>query len=393
MLENVLISFIEVWRLVKEGTPLKRHSLVGWFCTYTPLEVIVAAGFEPSRIFGSSERMTEAGVYLPPNLCPYVRACLGEALSGQLEDIAGVVLVHSCNAMGQLASAWRRYTGVPVIAELHIPRGSDSKAVAYMLSQVKSLIRSLERVGGTVTTESLLTAIRNSWAIRTRWNDLLARQRRVPAFFSGTGLSRLGRSLLKAGPDQAEELLNSQRDTTSRIGSNPRFILTGSVVSPGLLDLFDSVGADVVYDETCSCGRALFSVYRDDERGEALLGPAFPHVDSGGEGTLELDTLIEYIASWYLNRIPCARMKSGGQRIRHLVSLAKEYSANGVISSVLKFCDPYLYEQPLLRQALLREGIPYLLIEHEYEVVSEGRLLTRLEAFIEKTCRPGRSVI
>ncbi|HHY39148.1 MAG TPA: 2-hydroxyacyl-CoA dehydratase [Clostridia bacterium] len=385
--------------LVKEEIPLQ-SKLVGWFCTYTPLEVIVAAGFQPFRIFGSSERIAEAGVYLPPNLCPYVRACLGEAFLGRFDGIAGVVLVHSCNAMGQLASAWRRYTNVPVIAEVHIPRDSDSKAMVYMLSQVRSLIRGLERAGGTVTVDSLLTAIRTSWAIRAGWNDLLAKQRRVPAFYSGAGLSRLGRSLQRAGPDQAKALLDLPRqteysDTTTRTGNNPRFILTGSVVSPGLLDLLDSVGADVVYDETCSCGRALFSVCKDVKHGVegALLESAFPRIDPNCEGASELDTLIEYLASWYLNRIPCARMKPAGQRIRYLVSLAKEYSAQGVISSVVKFCDPYLYEQPLLRQALLKEGIPYLLIEHEYEVVPEGRLLTRLEAFIEKTWRPGRSAI
>lgn len=407
--------------LLEETSPGPKS--VGWFCTYTPLEVIAAAGFEPFRIFGSPGRIAGAAVYLPPNICPYVRACLEEAFSGRLDGIAGVVLVHSCNAMGQLASAWRRYTSVPVMAELHVPRSNDPKARAYMLSEMRGLIRGLERAGGTVSADSLAAAIRTFRKIRAGWRGVLERQRRVPALLSGAGVSRLGRSLLGTGPERAEEIINSWRQTENS-GHNPRFILTGSIVSPGLLDLFDSVEVDIVYDETCSGGRALSDATPRDVLGlaftaagvtERALGDVTPRYlqepglpdsslpteegDGGrvtradvpspesnldGNGPSEVEALMKDLASWYLGRTPCARMKPADRRIRHLISLAREYSACGVISSVMKFCDPYLYEQPLLRQALFGEGIPYLLIEHEYGIAPEGRLLTRLEAFIER---------
>jgi benzoyl-CoA reductase/2-hydroxyglutaryl-CoA dehydratase subunit BcrC/BadD/HgdB len=367
---------------------------VGWFCTYTPLEIIVAAGFRPFRILGSYEGSGRAGAYLPFNICPYVRACLESALSGQLDDIAGVVLVHSCNAMTQLASAWRRYASVPVIGEIHIPRDSGPLALASMRLAIKDLIHGLSRIGGTVKRDSLLDAMEAFRDIREKWQVLLDGQQSVLPGLQGSGLVRLGRRLVSAvHPDTVKDTLNTYnamkrlatgvpaRDKDVSDGHersfSPRFILTGSIISDGILRLLDCTSADIVYDETCSGGRLLGAAPGDEELLASLT-----------DYRSDLDSAIEALSVWYLNRVPCARMKSLDRRIGHVVGLVKRYGASGVISSVLKFCDPYLYEQPPLRQALSKEGISYLAMEHEYGSGVEGRLLTRLEAFTEtvKAC-------
>lgn len=56
---------------------------VGWFCTYTPEEILMAAGFAPRRIPGTFQGIKFADAFLQSNLCPYVRSCLDGAFDGR----------------------------------------------------------------------------------------------------------------------------------------------------------------------------------------------------------------------------------------------------------------------------------------------------------------------
>ena len=58
---------------------LSRHAekqkVFGWFCTYTPIELIHAAGFLPVRIHGGMIRIENAGSLVPNFMCPWRGRC------------------------------------------------------------------------------------------------------------------------------------------------------------------------------------------------------------------------------------------------------------------------------------------------------------------------------
>ncbi len=63
---------------------------VGWVCTYTPEELIYAAGFTPTRVTPNEAQNTSSIEDIFPNsICPFVRQImnLGREDSGQLEDL------------------------------------------------------------------------------------------------------------------------------------------------------------------------------------------------------------------------------------------------------------------------------------------------------------------
>ena len=60
--------------------PDPRSPLLGWICSYTPEELILAAGFIPYRIH-SAAGGAGPDAYLPANLCPYVKSLLGVGLN------------------------------------------------------------------------------------------------------------------------------------------------------------------------------------------------------------------------------------------------------------------------------------------------------------------------
>ena len=70
----------------------KDKSLIGWVCSYTPEEIIMAAGCQPFRLSGSGEPVKQADAYLHANLCPYVRGVFDQALEGAYQ-LDGVVFV------------------------------------------------------------------------------------------------------------------------------------------------------------------------------------------------------------------------------------------------------------------------------------------------------------
>ena len=57
--------------------------------------------------------------------------------------------------------------------------------------------------------------------------------------------------------------------------------------------------------------------------------------------------------------------------------------AQGVISIMVKYCEPHNFWYPYIRQKLSDAGNPEFMLETEHEVISLGQIKTRLQAFME----------
>ena len=85
----------------------------------------------------------------------------------------------------------------------------------------------------------------------------------------------------------------------------------------------------------------------------------------------------------YATRVICPAKHSGNTaRGTALVNLAKERQADGVIFTLLKFCDPHAFDYPYLKEFLEAEGIRHLHLEMDDTQDSAGQTATRLETFI-----------
>jgi benzoyl-CoA reductase/2-hydroxyglutaryl-CoA dehydratase subunit BcrC/BadD/HgdB len=71
--------------------------IIGHFCSYTPVEIIAAAGALPFRIFGSADNVFKSDAHLQAYSCSLVRGALGDALSGRLDFLDGTVFPHTCD--------------------------------------------------------------------------------------------------------------------------------------------------------------------------------------------------------------------------------------------------------------------------------------------------------
>jgi benzoyl-CoA reductase/2-hydroxyglutaryl-CoA dehydratase subunit BcrC/BadD/HgdB len=82
-------------------------------------------------------------------------------------------------------------------------------------------------------------------------------------------------------------------------------------------------------------------------------------------------------------RIDCACFTPNRERLEHIVAMAQDLKADGVIHYGLSFCQPYAIEALKVEQALKGAGIPMLSIETDYSMEDVEQLKTRVEAFVE----------
>lgn len=339
---------------------------MGWFCAYTPLEILLAAGLYPYRIVPEpTPAIALADSYIERSFCPYVRSCLGEALEGRYRFLDGLVVVNSCDPMRRLYDVWRYYIGGEFISLLDLPRINSDLAVEYYRECLDRFIGELEahyRVK--ISAAAIADAISAQNRIRSRLRELYQLNQSCGMPVSAVQIQKVVRASTVLPEDMFVGMLESLLDEVGLarfdFQEGPRVLISGSLMeNPLIVELIEQCGARVVGDDLCTGTRQFWELVEPDS-----------------------DPLTA-LSRYYLGRTPCPRMKDAQRRFDHVFRLIDEFRADGVIFYTLKFCDPFLYDIPVLKSQLGARGIPSLLLESDYTPGTLGRVKTRIQAFIE----------
>ena len=126
--------------------------------------------------------------------------------------------------------------------------------------------------------------------------------------------------------------------------------------------IVETSGAIVVAEESCVGERSTRDLV--DEDGDTL------------------DKMIDAIVDRYF-KIDCACFTPNEERTDHILDLAKEFKADGVIHYSIQFCTPYSVEAYKVEKAFREKGFLFSKIETDYGMEDMGQLKTRIEAFLE----------
>jgi benzoyl-CoA reductase/2-hydroxyglutaryl-CoA dehydratase subunit BcrC/BadD/HgdB len=338
---------------------------MGWFCSYTPLEILHAAGLLSYRITGHSDPIKKADAFMHPNMCQYVRSCLDTALADGYDFLDGAVFVNSCDAMRRLHDAWRKYVSPKFTLIMDLPKGRTDADYQYFRNELLKLKNALERHLSIEITDSAIreaiTVLSESRALYHKLNDL---QKKDPALITGKEMMHLAAQFFTTGPEAwnrtAEALFRQRKDEKPAAASRPRVLLSGSPIhNPEIIGFIEACGMDVVHGDLCSGSRFF---------------------DMTVENTVDA---LSDLSRAYLDKPPCSRMLMMEERKKNIVDLANDFGAHGVIHHSLKFCDTYLYDVPELKRHLTEAGLKVLLVEGDCTLGSFGQLKTRIEAFAE----------
>ena len=134
--------------------------VAGVFCTFTPLEILDAAGFTPVSLCGmSGETIPAAEAHLPKNLCPLIKSSYGFAVSDKCpytyfsDIIVGETTCDGKKKMYELLNEIR-----PTYI-LHLPQGERENALDEWTAELRRFKKLLEaKFGAAITDDALRRA-------------------------------------------------------------------------------------------------------------------------------------------------------------------------------------------------------------------------------------------
>ena len=351
--------------LKKEG-----KNIIGYICCFAPPEIMHAAGAVPYRVTGKpGESSSEVDSYLEPFGCPYVRNLFSRYLREKLDFLDGLVISHSCDMVQRLYGIWTYYFPFAYSRLVNVPHQFHPWSQDFYYRELVFFKESLERhFQIEISNEALAASIKLYNSIRKLIRALyVMRGGSNPKLLS----SELMDVLVAGGVLPPEEFLQLLQEVAAEVDlrSEPvvpsgsvRVLVWGSILDhPHFYRLIEDAGGQVVADDTCL--------------GERFWNKDVPVTEDPFVGLKEN----------YLLNFQCPRVDrgAGAQRFAYLSEMAKQYGVQGVIGYVLSFCDPHKFDYPDLRDYLEKEGIPMLLIDDNYGLLSSGAINTRLQAFIE----------
>jgi benzoyl-CoA reductase/2-hydroxyglutaryl-CoA dehydratase subunit BcrC/BadD/HgdB len=347
--------------------------VVGFFCAHAPEELLWAAGLLPLRMRGTGSRdSSRADEYLGAYNCSFVRHTLSRLLSGDLAFLDGLLVTNSCDHVRRVFDICAAKGAVPFCHYLDVPHVNSEESLARLTRQLRTLRQQLEsEFAVPITDAKLASAVK----LYNRTRMLLGRASELRAEDPprATGSEVLAMSVAAASmpKDRFNGLLERRLAELDGEGAEViaagtrgrRLMIVGGMLDdPGYLEVFESLGADIVADQLC-CGSKIFSHPTDED-----IDP------------------IEAIARRMLEHMPCPRMVDDYEtRLRNLLQAVDRYRVDGVVCERLKFCDLWGGEIEMLRRSFEQESqVRLLVLERDYLTSSGiGQLRTRAQAFLE----------
>lgn len=344
---------------------------VGYLCTYTPLELMNAAGVSPIRLFkcGDPKTVASGEIHTQSVFCDFTKGILGafrekDPLHTSLDK---VYMFYTCDSMKKVGEAINEYY-VPTNIYC-LPRvKNDDTSKDFFRTELTNLKEDLEELSGKeISHETLNEQIKLYNSIRKQLTRISELRKRPNPPLTGGDFLDLVRGYYYLPP---EELSNIYEDVYHKLAAYPsngtrklRVMMAGGIFADGdrrLIDLIEKdVGARVVVEDHCTG-----------------LRPFYNPIPENGDP-------ISALAEGYLGQAPCARMKPIEERIEFAGKLADEYKVDGVVYAYLKFCPSYGMTKNLFLKHFQKKGTPVLEIPIDYSRSDQGQLKTRVEAFVE----------
>lgn len=339
---------------------------LGLTCTYIPEELVLAAGGVPVRVTPLLGDTPNADAYLPVNVCSTMKACLEAALRGVYDYLDAVVFSNSCDNMGRVYDIWRLRGAVDRFHLFNTPHSRHEAArrlLHYELRRFKSFLEGL--FAKPIGEEDVRSAASLMNRLRLNLKRLEALKAENPPLLTGVeGFYAVASSMTLPKEDaieMVERLLEEPPSQRSELKDRPRIFVTSSYVDDEarLLSLIEDAGGVVVAEDTCTGSRYYDRLV--EERGD----------------------IYESLAERYLWKTPCAFVEHSEDRLTSIKEAVNRFNVDGVVIWVVRFCDVYLFDAPVLAEELRGMGVPCIVLEWSTTEAEWAPIKTRVEAFIE----------
>lgn len=360
-------GFLKVKSIKEQG-----GHIAGIFCTFTPSEILDAAGFTPVSLCGmSAETVGAAEADLPKNLCPLIKSSYGFALTDKCPYTYFSDLIVGETTCDGKKKMYELLNDIRPTYVIKLPQGMSEDSLPWWTAELHRFKEYLEETFHiTITDEQLRQAARQRNEERRERMALMEMQKQDPPVAKGYDFYKTleGSGFLFDHEERMEKFRSLRREVekmaaeTGGIRGTKRILVTGCPIG-GVMEktvkTIEQCGGTVVCFENC-----------------AGIKAAYQMVDT------EAEDIMEAIARRYLD-IGCAVMTPNSVRMDLLKKLVAEYKIDGVVEIDLQACTPYTVESKTVSREMEKLGIHCLALETDYSTGDAGQLATRLEAFME----------
>lgn len=325
-----------------------------------PRALLRAHGFHSIELWGPpGVPRDEGGRHFQSYTCDIVVRATSFLLRSGLDEVDAILIPHTCDALQGMASVVADFLRPeqPVLT-LYLPRGSRPADRAYLVEELRRLSARLSEITGSQPGDG-------------DWEEAFAAEEAADRALAALYADR---PRLAVTDRRFYETVRSREylpaeDFVALAGSLPHgdpaaagvgVVLSGILAEPyELFDRISDAGGRVVGDDLACGARRLY--------------PASDAADP-----------FERIADRLLGSPPDPTRGSPiADRVAMLADLMSSTGAAGLIVFDVPFCEPELFDVPLLRQHLGTAGYPMLHVEAELGGVLSHQALTRIEAFVE----------
>ncbi|RJX28378.1 MAG: 2-hydroxyacyl-CoA dehydratase [Desulfarculus sp.] len=345
--------------------------VLGYWCSYIPIELIYAAGALPYRVRGAGATGTDQADHdmSPVCNCSFPRAVLDLAHRGVYDFLDGIIGMNECDHGRRAFELWVERLHPPYHHFVYVPRTRKQASIRQYAVELEKLKASLEQHLGTEITPQ---ALQESVSLCNENRALLKQLQEVfqedhPPL-TGTQRHHIVNASVSIPPETLNKLLRELLAEVKQMprldGQRVRVMIAGWVGDDTLVHrAIEDSGGLVVVDNCCFGARSYWDPINFDP-----LDPL---------GSLALS---------YLSRLGCPRMfATFGDRFAMLEQAARDYRVDGIVHTRLQFCDLHGLENVFLTRRKQQLEVPVsATLVLDYIGQDEGRVRTRMEAFIEQ---------
>ena len=361
-------SFMAAFEIKEKNIPF-----VGTFCTYTPNEIIMAAGAVPVSLCSTSdETIPDAEQDLPRNLCPLVKSSYGFAKTQKCPYFYFADLIVGETTCDGKKKMYEMLGEIKDVYCMELPNRQSVMGRKLWREEVVALKDKLEeKFGVEITEEKVREQVRimnkNRLTLR-RFYELMKLDPPPMAGYDlfsvlyGSNFKFNRLEAIKEVDALTDRIINEYNEGKCTIQKRPRILVTGCPIGGGAMKVVKAIednGGNVVCYENCGGAKSVDELINENT-----------------------DDIYQAIADRYLN-IGCSVMTPDDNRIKLMGRLLEEYKIDAVVEVVLQACHTYNVESYSIKKFVTEKGLPYMAIETDYSSADIGQLNTRCAAFIE----------
>lgn len=321
-------------------------ALIGYLCSYVPVEILAATGHRPYRLLHADLRLSQEGErYARVDACPLIKSSLAYLIEHRAE-FACIVGASGCDMSRRAFDIIRETTDLPSFL---IDNPRTDRPVIYR-DEIGWLVQELEKLFSLRITPEIIRREITTWDdCRTHLRALDVKRRAKPSFLS---TSDLHKALIQYHKGEIEFLPFVPEDHAER----PRVFFLGSPLPYEANDLLRLIETRLRIVGDFNCGLSRFLNLR-------ITDPS-------------LDNLIRT----YWEQPPCILKRSNRPFYEHIIHTLDQIHYEGVIVWTMDYCDAYEFELQRLEAKLNR---PMLRLRSDLSLHNLASVKTRIEAFAE----------